>query len=62
MYILYSFFYVSMESVDAHSSEPGVEDATLNDVEGGYYCHRLVDHLELRPFDVSTSSRPKVET
>jgi hypothetical protein len=51
-----------MESVDVCSSEPNVEDVALNDVEGGYHCHRLVDHLELKPFDVSTSFHPKVET
>jgi len=50
-----------MGSVDACSSEPSVEDATPNDVEGGYYCPSLVDHLELKPFDVLTSSHPKNE-
>jgi hypothetical protein len=46
-----------MEAIDVCSSEPNFEDATPNDVEQGYYCSRLVDHLKLRPLDVSTSSR-----
>ncbi len=50
--------HVSKESVDVCSSEPGVEDATPNDVEWGYYCLGLVDHSELKPFDVLTSFRP----
>jgi hypothetical protein len=33
-----------MELVDAHSSEPDVEDVTPHDVEWGYYCPGLVDH------------------
>jgi hypothetical protein len=51
-----------MELINVHSSEPDVEDVTLNDVERGYYCFRLVDHSELRPFDVSTSSHLENET
>jgi hypothetical protein len=51
-----------MELVDVCSNEPGVEDATPNDVKRGYYCIGLVDHLELRPFDVSTSSHLENET
>jgi hypothetical protein len=51
-----------MVLVDACSSELDVEDATRNDVEGGYYCSRLVDHSELKPIDVSTSFHPKNET
>jgi hypothetical protein len=48
-----------MELVDACSSEPNVEDASTNDVKQGHYCPGLVDHLELKPFDVLTSSRLK---
>jgi hypothetical protein len=51
-----------MESVDVYSSELDVENAALNDVKGGYYCRKLVDHLELKPYDVCTSSHPEVET
>ncbi len=51
-----------MESIDAHSSEPSVEDITPNDVKWGYYCPRLMDHSELKPFDVLTSLHPKNET
>jgi hypothetical protein len=50
-----------MELVDVHFGEPDVEDVTPNDVDWGYYCPRLVDHLELRPFEVLTSSCPKIE-
>jgi hypothetical protein len=50
-----------METVDACFSELGVENTTPNDVEQGYYYARLMDHSELRPLDVSTSSRPKNE-
>jgi hypothetical protein len=50
-----------MELVEVHPNEPNVEDSTLNDVEQGYYCPRLVDHLELRSLDVSTSSSLKIE-
>jgi len=46
---------------DVHYSEPDVEDVALNDVKWGYYCPKLVDHLELRPLEVSTSSHPKIE-
>jgi hypothetical protein len=49
-----------MELVEARSWEPNVEDVTPNDVERGYY-YILVDHLELRPFDVSTSSGLEIE-
>jgi hypothetical protein len=51
-----------MGSIDACSNEPNVEDTTPNDVEGGYYCPRLVDHSELKPLNVSTSFHPKNET
>jgi hypothetical protein len=51
-----------MESIDVHFNEPGVEDVTPNDIEQGYYCPRLMGHLELRPLDVSTISNPKIET
>jgi hypothetical protein len=51
-----------MESVDARSSELGVEDITPNDVERGYYCTKLVDHLELRALHVLTSFHPKNQT
>jgi hypothetical protein len=51
-----------MESVDVCFGEPYVEDVAPNDVEWGYYCPRLVDHSELKPFEVLTSSRPKIET
>jgi hypothetical protein len=51
-----------MESIDAHSSEPSVEDITPNDVKWGYYCPRLMDHSELKPFDVLTSLHPNNET
>jgi hypothetical protein len=50
-----------MESIDVHSNEPGVEDVAPNDVKQGYYCPRLMGHLELRPLDVSTTSNPKIE-
>ncbi len=51
-----------MESVDVRFSKPSVVDTTPNDVEWGYYCPKLVDHLELKPLKVSTSSSPKIET
>ncbi len=51
-----------MELVDVRFNEPNVEDGALNDVKGGYYCRKLMDHSELRPFDVWTSFCPKVET
>jgi hypothetical protein len=51
-----------MESINPHSSEPSVEDATPNDVKWGYHFLGLVDHLKLRPFDVLTSFHPKNET
>jgi hypothetical protein len=51
-----------MELIEARSCKPDVEDVTPNDVEWGYYCLRLVDDLELRPFDVSTSSSLEIET
>jgi hypothetical protein len=51
-----------MELLNVRSSELGVEDTTPNDVEQGYYCLGLVDHLELRPFDVLTSSHLENET
>jgi hypothetical protein len=51
-----------MELIDVHSNEPNVENATPNDVEQGYYCLGLVDHLELRPFNVLTSSYLENET
>jgi hypothetical protein len=41
-----------MELVDVRFNEPNVEDGALNDVKGGYYCRKLMDHSELRPFDV----------
>jgi hypothetical protein len=44
-----------MELVEVHSWGSDVEDVTPNDVKWGYYCPRLVDHLELMPFEVSTS-------
>jgi hypothetical protein len=50
-----------MELVEAHSWGPDVEDVTPNDVKWGYYCRRLVDHLQLRPFDVLTSSGLEIE-
>lgn len=51
-----------MESVDVFFSKPNVEDVTPNDIEKGYYCPRLVDHLELRPLEISTSSSLEIET
>jgi len=51
-----------MELVNACSSEPGVEDVTPNDVEHVYYYPRLVDHLEMKPIEISTSFSPKIET
>jgi hypothetical protein len=51
-----------MELINVYFNEPNVEDGALNDVEEGYYCCKLVDHSKLRPFDVSTSFHPKVET
>jgi hypothetical protein len=50
-----------MELVDAHFSEPGVEDAIPNDVKWGYYCPRLVDHSKLKPIEVLTSFGPEIE-
>jgi hypothetical protein len=50
-----------MQSVDVCFGEPDVEDVTPNDVEQGYYCPRLLDHSELKPLEVSTSSGPKIE-
>lgn len=49
--------HISMELIEAHSSEPNVVDATPNDVKWGHYYVGLVDQLELRPFDVLTSFR-----
>jgi hypothetical protein len=51
-----------MELVNACSSEPGVEDVAPNDVEHVYYYPRLVDHLEMKPIEISTSFSPKIET
>ncbi len=51
-----------MELIDAWSNEPGVEGITPNDVEWGYYCLELVDHLELRALDVLTSFPLQNET
>jgi hypothetical protein len=51
-----------MELVDVCFSKPGVAYTSLNDVERGYYCPELVDHLELRPFEVLMSSSPEIET
>jgi hypothetical protein len=50
-----------MESVNARSNELSVEDVTPIDVKWRYYCPRLVDHLELRPLDVLTSSSLEIE-
>ncbi len=54
-------FHFSMELVDAHFNETDVEDATPNDVEEGYYCPRLGDHLESKPLDILTSSSLEIE-
>jgi hypothetical protein len=54
-------FHVSMESVDARFSEPSVEVTTPNAIEQGYYYLGLVDHLELMPLEVSTSSSLEIE-
>jgi hypothetical protein len=51
-----------MELVNACSSELDVEDVAPNDVEQVYYYPRLVDHLELRPIEISTSFGPEIET
>jgi hypothetical protein len=51
-----------MELFEVRSWELDVEDVEPNDVKWGYYCPRLVDHLKLRPFDVSTSSSLEIET
>jgi hypothetical protein len=51
-----------MESVDVRFSKPGVANTTPNDVKWGYYYPKLVDHLELKSLEVSTSSSPKIET
>jgi len=53
---------VSMKLVDVRSNALGVEDITLHDVELGYFCLRLVDHLEVNPFHVFTSPCAKNET
>jgi hypothetical protein len=50
-----------MESNDVCFNKLGVEDTTPNDVEWGYYCPKLMDHLELKPLEVSTSYGPKIE-
>jgi hypothetical protein len=55
-------FDVSMELVNACSSEPSVENVAPNDVEQVYYYPRLVDHLELRPIEISTSFGLEIET
>jgi hypothetical protein len=39
-----------------------LKDGTPHDVELGHYCPRLVDHSEVSPFHVLTSSCAKNET
>jgi len=42
----------SMESIDVHSNQPNDENVAPLDVNSKYYCHGLVEPLEVNPFHV----------
>jgi hypothetical protein len=52
----------SMKLIDVRSNALGVEDVASHDVELGYFCPGLVEHLKVNPLHVFTSPCAENET